>query len=78
MKKVILSTCNVSLVQYLDGISNTRKNSTSTLAHRICAVRETFEESGILLTEPAPSPDVDLERWRHLVCVCIMHLEIVI
>ncbi|RUP50326.1 hypothetical protein BC936DRAFT_139613 [Jimgerdemannia flammicorona] len=43
------------------------RNSTPSQAHRLCAVRETFEEAGILLTEPTVSDDVDLERWRHLV-----------
>jgi hypothetical protein len=39
------------------------------LTHKICAIRETFEESGLLLTTPAAHmvPELDTEIWRHKV-----------
>ena len=40
---------------------------TKTLALKFCALRETFEECGILLTSPALPEDVDhqnLASWR--------------
>lgn len=41
----------------------------SRLTHKICAIRETFEESGLLLTTPAAHtvPELDTEIWRHKV-----------
>jgi hypothetical protein len=41
----------------------------SRLTHKICAIRETFEESGLLLTIPAAHtvPELDTEIWRHKV-----------
>jgi hypothetical protein len=41
------------------------------LAHRVCAIREAFEESSILLTDnnsPVSLTDEELEAWRKKVC----------
>ncbi|KAI8099418.1 uncharacterized protein BX664DRAFT_310392 [Halteromyces radiatus] len=48
-------------------ISNTM--SSNMLIHKICAIRETFEESGLLLTTPPAHtiPELDTEIWRHKV-----------
>ncbi|KAI8065858.1 hypothetical protein BC940DRAFT_303053 [Gongronella butleri] len=44
-------------------------SSDSMLTHKICAIRETFEESGLLLTHPPAHTvqELDLDTWKHRV-----------
>ncbi|KAI8337049.1 hypothetical protein BC941DRAFT_426534 [Chlamydoabsidia padenii] len=50
-------------------LSSSDSSTDTMLTHKICAIRETFEESGLLLTTPAAHtvPELDTEMWRHRV-----------
>ncbi|KAI8341897.1 hypothetical protein BC941DRAFT_345926 [Chlamydoabsidia padenii] len=56
-------------VHWSSTLSNSPSSGRSLLTHKICAIRETFEESGLLLTIPPAHtiPELDTNVWRHKV-----------
>ncbi|CAO3592444.1 unnamed protein product [Absidia cylindrospora] len=58
-----------SEVKWKNSLSNVTFSKENMLTYKICAIRETFEESGLLLTTPPAHtvPELDTEVWRHRV-----------